>query len=95
MYTPIQLDKTRNLRYSIRAIDRIEKQFNKNFFSIDYTDLSVEQLASIVWAGLFHEDASLTIEKVMDLIDEHSTIAKASSAMNAAFEASFGTSEGK
>lgn len=93
MFTPIQLDKMRNLRYAMKAISLIEKQFGKNFFNIQFDDLSMEQLATIIWAGLVHEDAELTVESVMDLIDAHSSISKVTFAMNEAFETSFGTNE--
>lgn len=88
-YIEIKLDKTRNLRYGMRAIDRVEKKLKTKISKIDMNDLSMEELATFMWAGLVHEDRELTPEKVMDLVDEHSTVSVATSklveAMNMAF----------
>lgn len=93
MYTPIQLDKTRNFRYGMKAISHIEKSLHTNISKIDFDNLSMEQTAIIVWAGLVHEDKELTPEKVIDLIDEHSSIAKVVDVMGKAFAEAFGTHE--
>lgn len=90
MFTPYQIDKIRNLRYSIKAINLIEKKMKVSFYKIDYENLTVEELCIILWAGLFHEDNLLTPEIVMELIDQHSSIKKATQAMNDAFSADFG-----
>lgn len=83
-YYPIKLDKIRNLKYGMRAIDLIEKKFKKPIMKIEgMTDgaLSMDQYATLIWAGLYHEDKSLTPEKVMALIDEHSSIREVSKEM--------------
>lgn len=90
MYTPIQLDKTRNFKYGMRALHLIEETLKTRMNRLNLEDLSQYELAVILWAGLVHEDSSLTPESVMDLIDEHSSIMDASSAMSKAFEQSFG-----
>lgn len=92
MFTPFELDRPRNLRFSIKAVNLIEKKFNTNFYKIDYENMTVDQLCIILWAGLTHEDELLTPEKVMDFIDQFSSIAKATAAMNDAFRDSFGES---
>lgn len=95
MFTPVKLDKTRNFRYGMKALDKIEKTLNTKMSKLNMEDLSFHELAVIIWAGLFHEDKDLTPEKVMDLIDEHSSIPEISEAMSKAFEQSFGGNEGK
>lgn len=70
MYFPIELDKTRNLKYGMRAISRVEKKFKKPIGQIDMDNLYMEDMATIVWAGLAHEDDKLTADKTMDLIDD-------------------------
>lgn len=83
-YYPIELDKVRNFKYGMRAIDLIEKKFKKPIMKIEgMTDgtLSMNQYAILIWAGLYHEDKSLTPEKVMDLIDEYSSIREVSKEM--------------
>ncbi len=80
-YYPIELDKTRNLKFGMRAINLVEKKFGKPIMSIEGMEngmLSMEQYATLLWAGLSHEDKELTPDKVMDLVDEYSTLSKAS-----------------
>ena len=88
-YVEIKLDKTRNLKYGMRAIDRIEKKLKKKISKIDMDDLSMEETATFIWAGLVHEDRNLTPEKVMDLVDEYSNLQEVSlklaEAINLAF----------
>lgn len=91
MYTPIELDKARNLRYGMKALDLIEKKFCKNLSSIDFENLTIEQTVTIVWAGLVHEDKDLTPGKLLDIIDasniKFDVIAEA---MNKALNEAFG-----
>jgi hypothetical protein len=78
-YYPIKLDKIRNLKYGMRAIDLIEKKFGKPIMKIEGIGdgaLTMEEYATLIWAGLVHEDKELTPDKVMDLIDEYSSITK-------------------
>ncbi len=83
-YYPIELDKIRNLRYGMKAISLVEKKFGKPFMKIEGVrdgTLSMEGYATIIWAGLVHEDKDLTPDKVMDLIDKHSSIREVSNQM--------------
>lgn len=92
-YTPIELDKVRNFRYGMRAISLIEKKFKKPVSKIDMDSLTMEETATIIWAGLQHEDKNLTPERVMDLIDEYSSLPKITKAMQKAFIDAFGGDE--
>lgn len=89
MYTPIELDKTRNFKYGMRAISLVEKKFKKPIMQVDLKNLTMEEMATIIWAGLVHEDKNLSTERVMDLIDDHSNVTKvfdiAGEALNKAF----------
>lgn len=89
MFVPVQLDKMRNLRYGMKAISLIEKKFGKSIAKIDMDDMTMEEIATFIWAGLVHEDKELTPEKVMELVDDYSTVQavmeKVSEAMNLAF----------
>ena len=89
MFTPIKLDKVRNLRYGMKAISLIEKSLNTSVSKIDFNELRMEDAATIIWAGLYHEDNDLTPDKVMDLVDEHSNIQTAIETMGEAFQSSF------
>jgi hypothetical protein len=90
MFTPIKLDKVRNFRYGMKAISLIEKALNTSVSKLDFDNLTMDDTATIVWAGLVHEDKDLTPEKVMDLIDDHSDIQTAIETMGKAFNESFG-----
>lgn len=96
MYISIQLDKSRNFKYGMKALHKIEQTLGIKIAKLDMENLSQQDLAVIIWAGLSHEDAALTWETVMDLIDEHSNITDVTQVMVQAFEAAFGTpDEGK
>lgn len=92
-YYPIELDKVRNFRYGMRAISLVEKKFKKPMAKIDMDNLTMEDTATLIWAGLVHEDRDLTPEKVMDLIDEHSSLTAVMQAMSEAMNGAFGTGE--
>lgn len=88
-YTPIQLDKIRNFRYGMKAISMIEKKLKTTVSKMDFDSLSMEDTATVIWAGLVHEDKNLTPDKVMDLVDEHSNIQTVVEAMGEAFSGAF------
>jgi hypothetical protein len=88
-YTPIKLDKVRNFRYGMKAVSVIEKSLNTNVSKLDFDNLTMEDTATIIWAGLVHEDKDLTPDKVMDLIDDHSDIQTAIETMGKAFNEAF------
>lgn len=90
MYTPIQLDKARNLRYGMVAMDQIEKRLKiKSIADLDISAVSMEQMAIIVWAGLYREDKDLTPERVMELIDDYSDLGTVMEVITVAFTESF------
>lgn len=93
MYTPIQLDKIRNFRYGMKAISLIEKKLKTPIGKLDMTNLTMEDTATIIWAGLVHEDKELTPDKVMDMIDEYSNVQDVSEKMSEALQAAFGNAE--
>lgn len=95
MYTPIKLDKTRNFRYGMKAIDYIEKKFKKPISKINLEEITMEQTATIICAGLVHEDKELTPEKVMDLIDKEGNLQEVLEVMAEAFSESFNGGEEK
>lgn len=70
MYYPITLDKERTLRYDMRALDQIERRLNTNIASINFRGLKINEIATILWAGLSHEDKDLTIEGLFDIMCE-------------------------
>lgn len=83
-YYPIELDKTRNFKFGMKAIDLIEKKYKKPIMEIEGIIngiMTMEDYATLIWAGLVHEDDKLTPEKVMDLVDEYSNIREVSKVM--------------
>lgn len=92
-YTPVELDKVRNFRYGMKAISIIEKKFKKPIAKVDFDNLTMEDTATIIWAGLVHEDKNLTVEKVMDLIDEKGNLQQVMQVMSEAMSAAFGGKE--
>lgn len=94
MYTPIKLDKIRNFRYGMKALHLIEKNLGVSVNNLDLNDLTMEQCATIMWAGLCHEDKDLTPERVMELVDDHSSLVDAIKDMSKAFEVAFSGGKG-
>lgn len=89
-YHPIQLDKMRNFRYGMRALNLIEKKLKKPVAKIDMENLTMEDAAVMIWAGLQHEDKGLTPDKVMELVDDYSNVQTVMIAMGKAFAGAFG-----
>ena len=94
-FVQIELDKVRNLRYGLMAMSIIEEKFDKAMSLIDFSKLKIKELATIVYAGLIHEDKELTVEKVLELLDQYSDIKKINEAMLKAISAGFGLEEKK
>lgn len=86
MYTPIELDKVRNFRFGMRAVDFIEKKFKKPISKVDFENMTMRETATVILAGLIHEDNSLTEDKVMDLIDEKGNLEEVLTAMGEAMK---------
>ena len=86
MYTPVEMDKVRNFRFGMRAVDFIEKKFKKPISKVDFENLTMSETATVILAGLIHEDRELTEEKVMDLIDEKGNLEEVLSAMGEAMQ---------
>ena len=94
-YFPIKLDKTRNFKYGMRAISLTEKYFKTTITKVDFQNLTMEDAATLIWAGLQHEDKELTPDKVMDLIDEYLDIETIMKSVEEALNDAFGVNEEK
>ena len=86
----MELDKPRTLRYGMNALIIIEELIGKPMSKLDLSGISFKELRCMIYAGLYHEDKSLTPELVGDLIDQYSNISDISNKMGEAFTASFG-----
>ena len=56
----IELDKPRTLRYGMNALAAIEDLSGKTLMSLDLNSVGIKDLLIIVYAGLCHEDKSLS-----------------------------------
>jgi len=90
----IELDKPRTLRYGMNALIKIEELTGKNLAKLDLDNISIKDLRTIVYAGLFHEDKDLTPEKCADLIDEYSSITTVAEKLGEAMTLAFGGKPG-
>lgn len=87
----ITLDKPRTLRYGMNALAKIEDITGKTLMSLDLNNVGIKDLLTIVYAGLCHEDKSLTLDAVGDLIDEYSDLNTIAEKVGDALTAAFGT----
>ena len=91
----IILDRPRTLRSGLNALAKVEDIMGKNIMGLDLNNVSIKDLLAIIYAGLYHEDKELTVEKVGDLIDEHSNITEVAEKLGEAFTEAFGKGNGK
>lgn len=89
----IELDKARNLRYGMNALVKVEELTGKAITKLDLENLSMKDLRTILYAGLYHEDKDLTPEKVGQLIDDYSDITTIAEKLGEAFTLAFGANE--
>lgn len=72
MYTPIKLDKARNIKLGFEALQLFKKTTGKSMMKLDYENEDFEDyLPLIFYVGLWHEDKELTLEQTIQLIDKH------------------------
>lgn len=90
MVYPIKLDRERQFRYGMRAISLIEKKFKKPISKVDMESLTMEETATLIWAGLAHEDKELTPDRVITLVDDYSNVTKVLSLAGEALQGAFG-----
>lgn len=93
MVYPIQLDRERQFRYGMRAISLAEKKFKKPISQIDLNNMTMEETAVVVWAGLVHEDKNLSTDRVMDIIDQYSNVPTVLKLAGEALQGAFPTEE--
>lgn len=86
----IKLDRERELKLGMRALYNVEKKMGKKISKIDMEDIGIEEMAVLLWAGLQSDDKSLTVEKVLDLVDQYATLQDVGAAIGKALEEAFG-----
>lgn len=66
----VTLDKERHLKYDLNAFAELEEHFGSVEKAMDaMKDGSVKALRVLLWAGLVHEDESITVKQVGSWID--------------------------
>jgi hypothetical protein len=65
--TTIMLDKERTLKFGVRAFIAMEKALGKPLAKFDYEQ--TETIYVMLYGGLVHEDKSLTVDKVIDIVE--------------------------
>lgn len=79
----INLDKTRNLRLTLKGMIEFQKLTGKNLMEgFNIKTIALEDVAALVWASLIHEDEDLKYEDVLNMLDL-SNITAAMEAMTA------------
>ena len=70
-YIRVTLDKERSLRFDLNALALIEERFGVPITELEtrLAKPSVRDIRTILWAGLVHEDQTLTEEQVGALVD--------------------------
>jgi hypothetical protein len=73
---PIQLDKTRRLRFGINSICDLEELLEMPIMEIvpvlqDTSKMKIQFIRGMLWAGLRHEDEDLTPRKCGAIIDDY------------------------
>lgn len=79
----IVLDKERNLYFNLNSLEIIEELTGKTIDKVTQ-NLNMKSLKAIVYAGLVHEDKSLTVEAVGEMIG-FDDISRVSEAIGQAF----------
>ena len=75
-YVQIHLDRPRNLRFDINAFADAESLMGGSVLEILGNETGLLRFSvqrALIWAGLKHEDPSLTPQKVGSLMQEHLT----------------------
>lgn len=63
--------KPRNLKFDINAIANVERELKTGLNSIMGERMGLDVLRVMLWAGLKHEDQSLTVEKIGNWIQKY------------------------
>lgn len=68
-YVTIQLDRPRKLRIGMGAMVAYEQEFGEKLADID--EESVTSLARLLWVALRKDDPALTLDSMIDIVDEN------------------------
>lgn len=89
-YVTIELDKLRTLKYGFNELCKLEDLFGKKITELGNMQWGAKEIRILLWIGLMHEDKTLTLEKVGELIDMAGDITKVIEKVAEALQLSFG-----
>ncbi|SFS75858.1 hypothetical protein [Marininema halotolerans] len=84
----IQLDKKRRLKFNMNALTELEDALGMPITGLSSQKVGMKELRAMLWAGLLHEDADLTLKEAGDLMEMeklHEISEKVTEAMTIAF----------
>lgn len=68
----IKLDKERHVRLTLKGMIEFQRLTGKNLLKgFTLKDLTLEDMAALMWACLIHEDKELTYDDVLCMIDSN------------------------
>ncbi|WP_026486808.1 hypothetical protein [Caldanaerobius polysaccharolyticus] len=66
---PIQLDKERHLKFDLNAFAELEDLYGDINIAFEAMQKgSIKAIRAMLWAGLVHEDKTLTLEQVGEMV---------------------------
>lgn len=65
----IELDRPRNIRLNTNALVKAEELLGRSISEFE-KNFGIKEIRAMLWVGLQHEDKTLTLETVGELIDE-------------------------
>lgn len=91
----IKLDKIRHIKLTNKAMKMLEKTFKANISEVlkRMDSLSIDEMTTIIHAGLIHEDKDLNYDVVEELLDEHCTLGNMLKIIVEAFNLAMGVEE--
>jgi len=91
----ITLDKERSLLYDFNALAALEEEYGDIEKALDALARgSVKAIRAVLWAGLLHEDETLTVKQVGKMLMP-ADIGRVGDAINEALRYAFPLAEGK
>lgn len=72
LYTPVKLDKMRNILLGFQALRLFKKITGKSLAKMDFEEEDMEDYIPVIfYCGLLHEDKELTLDSTTELIDKN------------------------
>lgn len=91
MYTPVTLDKNRNILLGFEGMQLFKKITGKSISKLNYEKEDIEDYVPVIfYCGLIHEDKEISLEQTTKLIDKHLGIKGAMELLPQIMEDTFG-----